>query len=72
MPVSAPLTARLGRLAPLAARPGRLAPLTARLGRLAGGLLGAAAVTAPLAACGKRGANEPPEGASFPRDYPSR
>lgn len=62
MPVSAPLTARLGRLAPLAAR----------LGRLAVVLLVAAAVTAPLAACGKRGANEPPEGASFPRHYPSR
>ncbi|MCA1971968.1 MAG: hypothetical protein LDL44_03950 [Caenispirillum sp.] len=48
------------------------APLTARLGRLAVVLLVAAAVTAPLAACGKRGANEPPEGASFPRHYPSR
>lgn len=48
------------------------APLTARLGRLAVLLLVAVAVTAPLAACGKRGANEPPEGTSFPRHYPSR
>lgn len=46
--------------------------LTARLGRLAVAVAVAVAVASPLAACGKRGPNEAPEGSQYPRQYPSR
>lgn len=45
----------------------RLKPLT----RLAVVMLVAAAVAAPLSACGKRAANERPEDATYPRTYPA-
>lgn len=40
--------------------------------RLAVTLLVVLAVAAPLAACGKKGKLESPEGATYPRDYPTR
>lgn len=43
-----------------------------RLVRLSAVLLIALAMAAPLAACGKKGANKPPEDATYPRTYPTR
>ncbi|EKV32329.1 hypothetical protein C882_2407 [Caenispirillum salinarum AK4] len=41
------------------------------IGRLAVVMLVVAAMAAPLAACGKRGSNEAPEDARYPRTYPA-
>ncbi|WP_404381398.1 hypothetical protein [Caenispirillum salinarum] len=41
------------------------------IGRLAVVMLVVATVAVPLAACGKRGANERPEDATWPRSYPA-
>lgn len=40
--------------------------------RLIALLLVAAALSAPLSACGKRGTLEVPEGGTYPRTYPTR
>lgn len=50
----------------------RRAGLLRRLCRVVLVMAVAAAVAAPLSACGKRGANMPPDDGDYPRQYPSR
>ncbi len=48
-----------------------MAAALTRAGRLLVLLAVVVALAAPLAACGKRGANQAPDGSTFPRQYPS-
>lgn len=44
----------------------------ARVLRLVALLMVVAALAAPLSACGKKGKLTPPDGAEYPKDYPTR